>query len=241
MKRIAILSMSGLLWLAACSNGAGGSSANGNGNLTSDQSRAKAQLAAQMQDVAQTAQTYHAMGTPALLPKLVEQSKAQVEPFNSPAFRELETRSDVDPASLVTLTKENANAGGLLPLLLLLRVSPQSYSQVPVTLRATVLTSALQSSQYFNVWGIPNYYLEPASMALIGTGQAATPALKRMLSNTRPAPVFGSKEYMVFKVLRYRVCDYALFFLERINGNASFKMPASPGDRDALIKRMTAS
>lgn len=239
MKAIATLSIGTLLCIAvsACSNG-GGSGGNNGGSLTSDQSRAKAQLDAQMRVAAQTAQTYHAMGTPALLTKLVEQSKAQIEPFNSPAYRELETRTDVNSASLVSLVEGNPSTSGLLPLLLLQKLDRQSYMQVPVGIRAAILTDTLQNSKYFNVWGIPNYYLEPASVALIGTGRAASAALKRMLSNTRTAPVFGSKEYVIYRALQYRLCDYALFFLEQIAGNTNFKLPASVGDRDSLIKRM---
>jgi hypothetical protein len=239
MKLIATLSIGMLLCVAVvgCRNGSS-SGANGGGTLTSDQSRAKAQLEEQMRDAAQTAQTYRAMDTIALLTKLVEQSKAQIEPFNSPAYRELETRKDVNAGSLVALVKENPTMSGLLPLLLLQKVGRQSYVQVPVELRASILTDALQHWKYFNVWGIPNYYLEPASLALIGTGRAATPALKKMLSSTRAAPVWGSKEYMIYETLKYRLGDYALFFLEQIAGNTSFRLPDSITDRDALIKRM---
>jgi hypothetical protein len=57
-----------------------------------------------------------------------------------------------------------------------------------------------------------------------------------MLSDTRPAPVFGSQEYMVYKQYNYRLCDYALYFLEQIDGKTGVKLPVSPAERDALIK-----
>jgi hypothetical protein len=38
---------------------------------------------------------------------------------------------------------------------------------------------------------------------------------------------------------KYRLCDYALFFLEKMRGNANFQMPVSVGDGDSLIKEMS--
>jgi hypothetical protein len=140
----------------------------------------------------------------------------------------------------VALVKENDNAAGLLPLLLLRKLDNKSYLQVPAENRAKILTDALQASKYFNTWGLPNFNLEDASRALIEAGRSAVPALKRMLSDTRPAPVFGSQEYMVYKQYNYRLCDYALFFLERIEGNAEFQLPMSVTDRDSEIKKMSA-
>jgi hypothetical protein len=208
--------------------------------LTDAQNAAKSQLETQIKAAAQTKQTYHAMDNPALLNKLAEQSKAQREPFNSPAYRELKTRTDVDSSSVAALVKANGDASGLLPLLLLRKLDNKSYLQVPDELRAKILTDALQSSKFFNIWGLPNFYMEDASHAMIEVGASATPALKRMLTDTRPAPVFGGQEYMVYKQYKYRLCDYALLFLEKIGGNTSFRMPVSVADRDSLIKQMAA-
>ena len=212
----------------------------GNKPLTQEQNRAKTQLESQMKAVAETKRTYQAMDNATLLKKLMDQSKAQQEPFNSLAYRELKTRTDVDSKSLVALVKENENATGLLPLLLLRKLDNKSYLEVSAENRAKILTDALQGSKYFNTWGLPPFYIEDASHALIEAGQSAVPAIKRMLSDTRPAPVFGSQEYMVYKRYNYRLCDYALFFLERIRGNAEFQLPKSTEERDAEIKKMTA-
>lgn len=212
----------------------------GNVPLTSEQSAAKTRLESQMEQAARTKQAYHEMSNTVLLQKLMEQSKAQREPFNSPAYRELKDRRDVDSKTLVALVKENSNASGLLPLLLLRHLDEKSYLNVPIALRAKILTDALQRSKYFNVWGLPNFYLEEASYAMIETGKSATPALKRMLSDTRPAPVFGSQEYMVYQQYKYRVCDYALFFLEQIAGKQDFRLPVSPAERNAAIKQIAA-
>jgi hypothetical protein len=205
--------------------------------LTADQSAAKSRLEAQMKDAAQTAQTYHAMDNATLLNHLMEQSKALREPFNSLAYRELKTRTNVDPKALTALVKQNQNAGGLLPLLLLRKLDNKAYTGVSAETRAKVLTDALHASKTFNTWGLPGAYLEDASNAMIEAGRSAVPALKRMLGETRPAPLFGSKEYMLAQQYKYRLCDYALFFLKRIEGDAQFTLPTTSEERDALIKR----
>jgi hypothetical protein len=221
--------------LAGCASRQSGSAA-----LTNEQSSAKNQMESQMKAAAQTAQTYHAMGNAILLQKLMEQSKAQQEPFNSLAYRELKTRSDVDPKSLAALVRENNNATGLLPLLLLRRLDKEAYLQEPAENRARILTDALQKSKYFNTWGLPDFHLEDGSRALIEAGKSAVPALKQMLSDTRPASVFGSQEYMIYKRYNYRLCDYALYFLEKIGGNAEFRLPVPVQERDVEIKNTTA-
>jgi hypothetical protein len=184
----------------------------------------------------QTAQSYKNMDVPSLLTKLAEQSIAKREPFNSLAYRELKGRTDVPADSLVSLVHQSKNGNVLLPLLLLRKLHEKEYLAIPAEERAAVLTDALQNSKVFNTWGLPHLYLEDASKAMIETGKSTYPALRRMLSDTRPAPVFGSKEYMEYKRYHYRVCDYALFFLEKTEGKAVFRMPASAADRDSLIK-----
>lgn len=236
MEKLRTISASMILCicLAGCNSSADKSAP----PLTDNQNTAKTNLESQMKAAAQTAQTYHAMDNPTLLSKLVEQSTAQKEPFNSLAYRELKTRTNVDSSALVSLVKQNDNASGLLPLLLLRKLDNQSYLGVPVEIRAKILTDALQGSKNFNTWGLPHLYLEDASNAMLEAGTSTVPALTRMLSETRPAPLFGSQEYMEYQRYHYRLCDYALFFLEKIKGNADFRMPLSAPDRDTLIKGM---
>ena len=69
------------------------------------------------------------------------------EPFNSLAYRELKDRKDVNSDSLVALIRERKNSDALLPLLLLRRFDERTYAQLPVDLRANVLTDALQQSK----------------------------------------------------------------------------------------------
>jgi hypothetical protein len=205
--------------------------------LTEDQSAARSRLEAQMNQAAQTTQTYHAMDNATLLNHLVVQSKALREPFNSLAYRELKTRTNVDPNALTALVKQNQNAAGLLPLLLLRTLDNKAYTDVSAETRAKVLTDALQASKSFNTWGLPGVYLEDASTAMIEAGRSALPALKRLLGETRPAPVFGSKEYMLAQQYKYRLCDYALFYIKTIEGDAKFTLPKTSEERDALIKQ----
>ena len=197
-----------------------------------------AQLASYRTAAAHTAETYRAMDNPTLLSKLVEQSTEQREPFNSLAYRELRGRKDVDPKALATLVHDAHNRNALLPLLLLREQNREAYLALPVEERAAVLTDALKNSRFFNTWGIPQVYLEDGSKAMLETGAAAFPALKEMLRDTRPALVWGSQQAMVSQHFQYRVCDYALFFLEKMQGNENFVMPVSPADRDALISRL---
>lgn len=230
------------MWMLFCVvvSGCTTSGERGNVPLTDEQNKAKTQLESQMRQAAETKQTYHAMNNDALFEKLMEQSKAQREPFNSPAYRELKDRRDVDSKTLVALVKGNDNSSGLLPLLLLRRLDEKSYLGLAPELRAKILTNALERSKSFNVWGLPSFYLEDASRAMVETGKSGVPGLKRLLADTSPAPVFGSQEAMVYQQYKFRVCDYALFFLEQIAGKQDFQMPVSPSERDVVIKEMSA-
>ena len=193
------------------------------------------QLATYRATAAKTAQTYKAMDNHTLLSKLMEQSTEQREPFNSLAYRELRSRKDVDPRALANLVHDSHNRNALLPLLLLREQNKEAYLALPADERAAVLTDALKNSKLFNTWGIPQVYLEDGSKAMLETGASAYPALKEMLRDTRPSVVLGSQQAMVSLQYQYRVCDYALFLLEKMQGKENFVMPVSPADRDALI------
>jgi hypothetical protein len=231
-----MITSSGLVLLCVCLAGCGNqpNGAAAAKQLTPDQQKARTQLASIMAQAAQTAQSYKAMDNAALLSRLAEQSTMKKESFNSPAYRELRGRTDVDPAALVAQVKKSPNADGLLPLLLLREQNQKAYQGLPAEMRAAVLTDALQKSTRFNSWGVPGVYLEDASRAMLETGKSTVPALRGMLKDTRPAPVFWSQTPAA--QYNYRVCDYALFFLEQIQGNKDLKMPVAVADRDALIQ-----
>jgi hypothetical protein len=188
--------------------------------------------------VAQTRQSYKAMDNPTLLKKLADQSKRQKEPFNSLAYREMASRKDVNPDTLVSLIHQLKDGDAILPLLLLRTLNDKAYTGVPVENKVIILTDALQRSKTFNMWGLPGQYPEDASKALIACGRSAIPALTRMLKQTSAAPLYGSKESMVYQHYKFRLCDYALYFIEEIQGNTNFVMPVTPAERDALISKL---
>jgi hypothetical protein len=188
--------------------------------------------------VAQTRQSYKLMNDDTLLKKLADQGKRKKEPFNSLAYRELARRKTVKPENLISLIHQMSNGDALLPLLLLRTLNDKAYTAVPIEIKVNILTDALQQSKTFNVWGLPGLYPEDASKALIACGTTAVPALTRMLSETRPAPLYGSKESMVYQRYKLRLCDYALYFIEEIKGNKNFVMPLTIPEREALIGKM---
>jgi hypothetical protein len=235
------LAVSASMFLCICLAGCGGGSKPAPTATTPEQESAKAQFDSQVKIAAQTAQTYRAMDNPTLLKNLMDQSAARKEPFNSLAYRELKTRTDVNPDTLASLVKTTKNGSALLPLLLLRRQNEKAYMALPAELRAGVLTDALANSKTFNTWGLPHphAYREEAAMALVESGRSAYPALKRLLSDKRPAPVFGSQEYMEYQRYQYRVCDYALWFLQSMQEEGqSSALPVAPADRDALISKL---
>jgi hypothetical protein len=201
------------------------------------QARARDDFVRIAQEVAQTTQTYHAMSNDDLVARLIEQSKLQQEPFNSLAYRELSGRTNLNSEGLAEVVRNGKGGDALLPLLLLRHVDEKAYREVPVGVRARILANALGRSKTFNTWGIPNLSLEDASLALLECGRAVAPELRRMLGETRPAPLFGSKGAMYARQYRLRLCDYALFFLERIEGKADFTLPKSVAERESLIER----
>ncbi len=188
--------------------------------------------------VARTRQIYKQMNDDTLLKKLADQSKRKKEPFNSLAYRELVSRKTIKPENLVSLIHQLNNGNALLPLLLLRTLNDKAYTSVPIGIKANILTDALQQSKTFNVWGLPGLYPEDASKALIACGTSAVPALTRLLSETRPAPLYGSKESMVYQRYKLRLCDYALYFIEEIRRNKNFVMPVNVAEREALISKM---
>lgn len=212
--------------------------AQGSQPLTPQQQTAKDQMDAAVAGAAKTAAAYKAMKNAELIEKLDEQSAARKEPFNSPAYRELVGRNDVDPKALAAEVEKTRNGDGLLALLLLRRQNQKAYNAIPAAVRAAVLTDALATSKRFNTWGLPNTYREDAPQALIEAGESAVPALKRLLSDKRPAPMMGSKEAMISQKYHLRVCDYALAYLERIKGDTSFRLPESVAGRDEKINEI---
>jgi hypothetical protein len=165
---------------------------------------------------------------------LVSDSQKGREPFNSTAYRETITRGESAATELKPLLKE-ANSSSLLGLLALRQLSSAQYKSLSPTFRVTVLVGSLGSSRYFNTWGVPNFYWNDAAQAIIDEGNAAAEPLKRLLSDTRPAPVFGSEGTEANAQFHFRVCDYALALLNEIHHDKT-PLPADVAARDQLLQ-----
>jgi hypothetical protein len=177
----------------------------------------------------------HSMDVKQLVQELTSDSNKGREPFNSSAYREMVSRGEGVAVELKqSLTR--ADRSSLLGLLALRRVSSTQYHSLETSFRVNTLTSSLESSQYFNTWGIPNLYWEDAAKALIEEGSAAEPALLKLLRDKRPAPVFGSEGATVDAQFHYRVCDYAWALLNEIR-HQKVELPADPAERDRLIEK----
>jgi hypothetical protein len=179
----------------------------------------------------------HSMSATQLVGELASDSAKGRESFNSSAYRETVSRGEAVAGELKqSLTRRDQSS--LLALLALRQVSPGTYNSLEDSLRVAVLTSSLENSQYFNAWGIPNFYWEDAAKALIEEGASAEPALLKLLGDKRPAPVFGSEGATVDAQFHYRVCDYAWALLNEIT-RQKVEAPADPAERDRLIEKMS--
>lgn len=159
-------------------------------------------------------------------------SDAGTEPFNSMAFKEAVSRREAAAEELKVQLKASDRTS--LLGLLALRQMGQAYRELDPGFRVAVLVDALQSSKYFNTWGLPHAYWEDAAQAIIDEGREADGPLRRLLADERPAPSWGSDEVVEYKLYQYRVRDYAWALLLAIRGEKS-DIPTDPAERDRLI------
>ena len=175
-----------------------------------------------------------AMDVKQLAAALTTDSQKAREPFNSPAYREMIKRGEAAAAELKPLITER-DRSSLLGLLALRKLSAAEYQSLEPAFRCNVLVGSLSGSKYFNTWGVPNFYWEDAGKAIIDEGDAAVEPLVQLLSDTRPAPVFGSEGTITNARYHFRVCDYALAFLNEIR-KVKTPLPTDAAARDSLIK-----
>lgn len=176
-----------------------------------------------------------AMDVKQLAVLLASDSQKGREPFNSAAYREAIARGEGAASELRSLLTQ-PDRSSLLGLLALRKLSPAQYHELNQGFRVDVLVGSLASSQFFNTWGVPGLYWEDAAKAIIEEGKAAEESLTRLLRDTRPAPVFGSEGAAINAQYHYRVCDYALAFLNEIR-SVNVPLPADIAARDQLIER----
>src|SRR5258706_1083614 len=199
-----------------------------------------AERAAELQSLQETRENHakQLRGTDVkqLAQELAADSEKGREPFNSAAYRETVSRGEGAAGDLKQALTRN-DQSSLLALLALRRVSPAQYHSLEPAFRVNVLVSALQKSKYFNTWGIPCVYWEDAANAIVEEGSAAESALRPLLRDQRPAPVFGSEGATVDAQFHYRVSDYA-FALQNDIRHQKCEPMANPGDRDRAMEQM---
>ncbi|HVS81977.1 MAG TPA: hypothetical protein VHE60_09605 [Pyrinomonadaceae bacterium] len=177
-------------------------------------------------------QELKSMDVPRLARELETDSQKGVEPFNSLAFAEMVARGKDAAGTLAPLITK-ADRSSLFGLLALRKIGPEQFGQLKPDLRVNILVDALRTSKYFNTWGLPHLSWEEAAKAIIAEGQAAERPLTALLSDKRPAPVWGSEGYAEYQRYQYRVCDYAWALLNEIHGQ-KVPIPEDPAARDRL-------
>jgi hypothetical protein len=177
------------------------------------------------------------MDLPALVSQMEEDARSGVEPFNSPAYREV-TRQWSDQGGALRREIETRKTVSYLPLLALRKIDSRAYTSLAVELRLNALLTQLGRTKSYNKWGIPHLYWEDAAKALVELGSAAEPGLKGYLKDRSPAPVWGSEEVAEYEAYQYRRCDYALALVMEIRGQSTKELPVNPRERDALISEI---
>lgn len=173
-----------------------------------------------------------AMDVPRLAGELAQESTKGMEPFNSMTFTEMVSRGrDGADALAPLITKPDRSS--LLSLLALRKMNKERYQQLKPELRVAILTNSLKTQTYFNTFGMPQASWEDAAKAIIEEGRGAEKPLIEMLSDHRPAPVWGSEQFMEYQRYKFRVSDYAWALLNEIRGQ-KVEVPTDPAARDRL-------
>ena len=125
----------------------------------------------------------------------------------------------------------------LLALEALREADRKAYDSIPVAERTEIYVHSLESSHFYNTWGLPGYQLTPTSQALIALGDEAVSRLRPLLEYQRPAPLSGSQDATTSKMYANRVCDYAWVFIAEIK-HKHYKYFQSPNERDRVIEAL---
>lgn len=185
----------------------------------------------------ETVAKIQAMEFPALMSLMEEDSDRGIEPFNSPAYREVTNQRGEERLRLLEEIKAR-EAVPYLPLLALRKIDSGGYESLESDIKLHALLTEFGRSQSYNKWGLPHLYWEDAAEALVELGKEAEPGLKKYLKDRSPAPVWGSEEVAEYEAYQYRRCDYALALLMEIWGQSVKELPRDPEARDALIQEI---
>jgi hypothetical protein len=139
-------------------------------------------------------------------------------------------------AATPQLTDEIRGGGvhALLAIEALRAADPSAYGAMPAAQRAAIYADALSASRTFNAWGLPGFSLTDTARAVIALGPDAVGALRPLLADERPAPLFGSQDATTSAAYGNRVRDYAFVLIAEILGVA-YEYDESPAARDAQI------
>jgi len=185
-------------------------------------------------------QQLQAMTVKQLADQLSKESVKGLEPFNSMAYKELTSRKSVTIDTLTNAVIKNADHSSLLSLLAVRKLSPPVYQKLDAQVKASVYVDALRSAKTFNTFGLPHAKWEEASQAIIEAGPVTTRALEALLTDSRPAPMWGSEDYMEYKLYNYRVKDYAYaLIIASQKGQLQLSKDTTARDKliDVMVKR----
>ncbi len=180
------------------------------------------------------AQQLHAMTVKQLTDQLSKESVKGLEPFNSMAYKELTSRQSVTIDTIQNAVVKNADRSSLLSLLAIRKLSPPVYQKLDAQVKASVYVDALRNAKTFNAFGLPHSKWEEAAQAIIEAGPVTTRALETLLTDSRPAPMWGSEDYMEYKLYNYRVKDYA-YALIIASQKGRLQLSKDTVERDKLI------
>jgi hypothetical protein len=150
--------------------------------------------------------------------------------------------TEADRDATVAYVEAHPDHTAYLVLIAMHRLDAAAYRSVRDSTKAAILVDALGHLVLFNDWG----YLDPAgshdgeaAIALLELGPVAVSMLRRLFSDDRSAPLFGSETATLSSSLHYRRKDFAYRYvcllLER---EPTFD--ADPAIRDAAIEQLEA-
>ncbi|MCO5949093.1 hypothetical protein [Mucilaginibacter flavidus] len=184
------------------------------------------------------AQQLQAMTVKQLTDQLSKESVKGLEPFNSMAYKELISRKSVAIDTIQNAVIKNANRSSLLSLLAVRKLSQPVYQKLDAQVKASVYVDALRSAKTFNTFGLPHAKWEEAAQAIIEAGPVTTRGLEALLTDKRPAPMWGSEDYMEYKLYNYRVKDYA-YALIIASQKGKLQLPKDSDERDKMIDALS--
>src|SRR5262249_42210237 len=116
---------------------------------------------------------------------------------------------------------------------------PEIYSQIPASIKATILCARLRRSGTCNEWGwlgqAAAYDGEPA-LALMSVGRVALVHLRPILDDHRPIPKWGTRT-IASMVHKYRCCEFAYRYASLSLGLTP-QFDLDPDDRDKEIDKL---